>query len=126
MKETILKSKTQFIITFAAIALMGSTLLMIVKPVSAQDGIQRPHGMRGQFRKHTEDKGNHRFRSAEQRMNRLQVIAGFLGLTPEVLKERMKNGENPHEIAQQQGKTREDFKTYIMDYVREHHWLDED
>ena len=85
MKETILKSKTQFIITFAAIALMGSTLLMIVKPVSAQDGIQRPHGMRGQFRKHTEDKGNHRFRSAEQRMNRLQVIAGFLGLTPEAV-----------------------------------------
>ncbi len=126
MKETILKGKTQFIITFAAIALMGSALLMIVQPVSAQDGIQRPHGMRGQFRKHYEEQREQRSLRAEQRSNRLWVIAGFLGLTPDELKQRMKDGESPHDIAEQQGKTREDFKTYVMDYIRTHHWLDED
>lgn len=122
MQELFLKSKTQFIITFAAIALMGSALLLVVQPVSAtSEGMQRPHGQRGHFRKHHES--HKRADQAQQGKNRMHVIAGFLGLTPDELKARIKNGENPREIADAQGKTREQFKTYILDYMRDRNWF---
>ena len=117
MKEKILKSKTQFIVTFAAIALMGFGLILVAVPVSADDGTQHPHFLGKPFGKqqHIEN----------QQQRRSEVITGFLGISEDELRTRVENGDTIHEIAVELGKTRKDFHAYILDYMKEHRLHDQ-
>lgn len=126
MKEKILKSKAQFIVTYAAIALVGCGLLLVTVPVSADDGTQHPHFMGKHFRRHQHHhaKQMHSERKLA-RKHRTDVIAGFLGISEDELKSRIEDGDTIQEIAQEKGKTREDFRTYILDYMKEHRLRDD-
>jgi hypothetical protein len=125
MKEKILKSKAQFIVTYAAIALMGCGLLLATMPVSADDGTQHPHFLGKHFRRHHTLAKQQQSERIQARKHRTEVIAGFLGISEEDLVSRIEDGDTIQEIAQEQGKTRKDFRAYILDYMKEHRLRDD-
>ena len=134
MKDKILKGRTKIIVTFAAIALMGSGVLLSAMPAAADEGGQHPHFMGKHFRKHLSDEQRAEIRehfenlTPEQRkahreiarQYRSEVLSGFLGISPDVLRTRIENGENIRDIVKESGKTRADFRAYMMDYMQKH------
>ncbi len=141
MKDKILKSKDKAIVTFVALAVMGSGVLFATMPVSADDGAGHPHFMGKQFRGFLSDKDQHhigpkfsnlspeamkqhREHHQEARKHRTGVISEFLGISPEELRNRVEEGERIHDIVEEKGKTRADFRAYMMDYMRKHHLFD--
>lgn len=137
MKEVILKGRTQIIVTFAAVALMGSSLLLTAVPASADNGGPHPQfnktrgSLHGTFHKHlSEDQraemheyfqsmtpDERREHNLRARDLRTQAITEFLDITEEELQARIDDGERIHDIVEDSGKTHEDFHEFMHDFI---------
>lgn len=143
MKEVILKGRTQIVVTFAAVALMGSGLLLTAVPASADNGGPHPQfnktrgSLHGTFHKHLsedqraemheyfqgmtpDEKREYRLRARELRT---EAITQFLGITEEELRARIKNGEKIHDIVEDEGLTHEDFHEFMHQFIEENDLL---
>lgn len=122
MKEKILNAKKQYFVTFAAIALVGWGILLLAVPVSAADDTRNSHSMATHFRRIVDFQQHkqHKLKVANlrARRHRSQALAAFLGISQGELKKRVENGESIHAIAAEQGKTKEDFRAFILDYMQ--------
>lgn len=129
MKEKILNAQKQYFVTFAAIALVGWGILLLAVPVSAADDSRYSHSMATHSRrianfhhhKHTMQK----VRNLRARRHRSEALSAFLGLSKSELKTRIENGESLHAIAAKQGKSKEDFRAFILDYMQKNKLRDD-
>jgi hypothetical protein len=125
MQEQILKAQKNYLVTFAAVALVGWGVLQLALPISADDVKQYGHSMDLAFRTYTENVQHHnqikRMLSLHNaRLRRSEAISEFLGVSDAELRKRINGGDSLQNIAEERGKTREDFRAYILDYMQKH------